>query len=267
MKNLLYYQNSYENKESNNDFIWEHFKDLVNETPFLKSHRDYVEDNFAGFGDRSFHYMWYLLLQDLKNLNREVSCLEIGIFKGQVISLWALIAKEINLNIKITGISPLEGNYPDIKIFRNHYIKKLLSLFIPKIRKDFKNGNLHVKEDFIAHIDKMFQDSNLDFKEVELIKGYSNDPKVIEQIQNRTFDMIYIDGDHSFKVCKEDLNNYAHLLLPNGYLIMDDAASFLPGTKFFKGILEVSKVCEEIDSNQFKNILNVGHNRVYQKIG
>ncbi|MDA9555796.1 class I SAM-dependent methyltransferase, partial [Pelobium sp.] len=83
---------------------------------------------------------------------------------------------------------------------------------------------------------------------------------------SRSFDLIYIDGDHSYEVCKQDIENYGKLLNVSGYLVIDDASSFLPGSKFFKGILSVSKACEEINESQYLNILNIGHNRVYQKI-
>ncbi len=266
MKGLQHYIDSYENTSMKNDFIWEHFKDEVNKIPFLKNHRDYVERMHAGFGDRSFHYMWYLLLNDLKSKKDEISCLEIGVFKGQVISLWALIAKEIGLEAAITGISPLEGNYPNNGLFRNYYIRKIVSYLVPSVRKDFKDGNIHIQEDFVAHIEKMFNNAGLNIKDVNLIKGYSNDENVISQVQNQSFDLVYIDGDHSYKVCKEDIEHYSRLVKHGGYLIMDDASNFNPGTKFFKGIVEVSKACEEIDISVFRNVLNVGHNRVYQRI-
>ena len=48
---------------------------------------------------------------------------------------------------------------------------------------------------------------------------------------------------------------------------MDDAANLIPGSKFFKGIEEVSRATEEIDPLVYKNVLNVGHNRVFQKAG
>ncbi|HTN19583.1 MAG TPA: class I SAM-dependent methyltransferase [Pelobium sp.] len=267
METLRHYVESYENTAKTNDFLWEHFKDEVDKNPLLKAHRNYVEENHAGFGDRSFHYMWYLLLKDLKEKHDEISCLEIGIFKGQVISLWALISKNIGLKNNITGISPLEGNYPNNSLFRNYYIRKLLSYIVPSIRRDFADGNIHIQEDFLAHIQKMFTNSGLDLSKVNLIKGYSNDENIVAKVKDLSFDIVYIDGDHSYKVCKEDLDNYAKLIKPNGYLVMDDASNFNPGTKFFKGILEVSKACEEIDATVFKNILNVGHNRVYQRIG
>lgn len=266
METLKHYVATYKNTAETNDFVWAHFKDEVDKNALLKAHRDYVEEKQAGFGDRSFHYMWYLLLKDLREKKEEISCLEIGIFKGQVISLWALVSKNIGLKNKITGVSPLEGNYPNNRFFRNYYIRKLLSYVIPSIRRDFADGNIHIQEDFLDHIQKMFDNAKVDLNEVNLIKGYSNDESIVAKIKDQKFDIVYIDGDHSYKVCKEDLDNYAKLVNVGGYLVMDDAANFNPGTKFFKGILEVSKACEEIDPTVFKNILNVGHNRVYERI-
>jgi hypothetical protein len=267
METLAYYIDKYNNTEEHNDFIWEHFRDKVNATDFLKKHRDYVEEKQAGFGDRSFHYMWFLILQQLKEKNTKIDCLEIGVFKGQTISLWALVAKKLGFDIDITAISPLEGNYPNNSLFRNYYIRKTLSYLVPSIRRDFKDGNIHINEDFVSHIDKMFKNSGLDLKEVNLIKGYSNDVEVIEKVKDKTFDLVYIDGDHSYKVCKEDMDNFMPLIKPGGFLIMDDAANLIPGSKFFKGIEEVSKATEEIDTKVYKNVLNVGHNRVFQKVG
>jgi hypothetical protein len=266
METLAFYKENYKNTAVYNDYVYEHFTEQVNATDFLKKHRDYVEEKQAGFGDRAFHFMWYLLLKDLKENKQGIDCLEIGVFKGQVISLWALASQKIGLKANITGISPLEGNYPNNSLFRNYYIRKLLSYAVPSIRRDFRDGNIHIQEDFVGHIDKMFKNSGLDLKEVNLIKGYSNNPDVVKQVADKTFDLVYIDGDHSYKVCKEDLDNYAVLIKPNGYLIMDDAANLIPGTKFFKGIEEVSRATEEIDPKIFKNILNVGHNRIFQKI-
>ncbi|MBU1373834.1 MAG: class I SAM-dependent methyltransferase [Bacteroidetes bacterium] len=260
------YVKAYQNTEKHNDDIWELFKDKVDSIQFLKNHRDDIEERLAGFGDRSFHFMWYLLLQELSTLHRDIQCLEIGIFKGQVISLWALIARELKIPIKTTGISPLDGNYPDILIFRNYYLRRILSLIIPSIKKDFKNGNIHIKEDFTKHIKITFEQSNLNLENVELIKGFSNDATVLSKVKDRKFDLVYIDGDHSYEIAKQDIENYTPLLNKGGFMVLDDSSYFSPGSKFFKGIESCSKAAEEIDPSKFKNVLNIGHNRVFQKL-
>jgi hypothetical protein len=132
--------------------------------------------------------------------------------------LWALVAKKIDFDIDITAITPLEGNYPNNGLFRNYYVRKILSFIVPSIRKDFKTGNIHLQEDFVFHINKMFKNSSLDLKEINLIKGYSNDAEVVAKVKDKTFDLVYIDGDHSYKVCKEDMDNFMPLIKPGGFL-------------------------------------------------
>jgi hypothetical protein len=265
MESLSQLIENYQNTAQQNDELWESFTKRVDEISYLKEHRDFVEEKKAGYGDRAFHYMWYLLLKDLKALDRKLDLLEIGVFKGQVISLWSLLARELGLQVDINGISPLEGNYTSAPIFRNYYFQKLRSLFDPSFRRAHKVGNIHVKEDFVKHIQLIFSRFNLDFGKVNIIKGYSNDAQVIEQVKSREFDLIYIDGDHSYEVALSDIHTYSPLLRKGGYLIVDDASSFIPGTKFFKGILEVSKACEGIETLGLSNVLNIGHNRVFRK--
>lgn len=43
---------------------------------------------------------------------------------------------------------------------------------------------------------------------VQIIKSFSNNPDVINQFQDGYFDVIFIDGDHSYEGVKEDLNNW-----------------------------------------------------------
>ena len=59
---------------------------------------------------------------------------------------------------------------------------------------------------------------------IELIKGNSNDVKIIEKIKNLNikFDIIFIDGDHSYNGVKNDFINYEKFLNNNGLLIFDD---------------------------------------------
>src|SRR5262249_3640974 len=69
----------------------------------LRDHRTYfynVPNNRRGFGENTFHTMWYLLLQEFKPSN----FLEIGVFRGQVISLVTLWAKLSRNACEVYGI-------------------------------------------------------------------------------------------------------------------------------------------------------------------
>src|SRR6516162_1884799 len=71
----------------------------------LREHRAYFAEHGRGFGEEAFHSMWYLLLREF----RPATALEIGVFRGQVISLWALIARMIDLSLTIRCISPFSA--------------------------------------------------------------------------------------------------------------------------------------------------------------
>ncbi len=46
---------------------------------------------------------------------------------------------------------------------------------------------------------------------------------------------------------------------------MDDAGFHLPGTTFWKGYETVARACENLSELGFSNVLNVGHNRVFER--
>lgn len=255
---LKYWLNLYENNSDKNDLIHNEFTQLTNSLVFLKNHRDFIEENKLGFGDRAFGFMWYLLLNEF--IGKKANFLEIGVFKGQIVSLWSLISKELNLNSTIHGITPLKGN----PLPKNKIAKKLLSIFSNKYKKNYEAGNFYENSDYLIIIKNVFKNFNLDFN-INIHKGYSNDPLIQKEIDEISFDIIYIDGDHSFEGVLSDIEIYSKKLNLGGYLIMDDASFFLPGTVFWKGHKPVSEAVEKMPSN-FANILNVGHNRVYKRI-
>src|SRR6516225_3252702 len=48
----------------------------------LREHRVYFSEKGRGFGEEAFHSMWYLVLREF----RPSTLMEIGVFRGQVIS-------------------------------------------------------------------------------------------------------------------------------------------------------------------------------------
>ncbi len=93
----------------------------------------------------------------------------------------------------------------------------------------------------------------------------ANDPQILA-LQDQQFSLIYSDGDHTFEGVIEDLHNYSDRVAPNGFLVMDDASYYLPGQSFWKGHETVSCACNRIPDLGFINVLNVGHNRIDQKV-
>lgn len=153
------YIEEYECNSETNNALHKDFTAKTESLEFLIKHRLYIEENKFGFGDRAFHFMWYLLLQYLFQVKNTPRILEIGVFKGQVISLWSLITKEAGMNCYIEGISPLTGNSAP-KNGLAYYIKFLTS---KKFRADTRAGNFYENEDYLKIINSVFQNFKLEF--------------------------------------------------------------------------------------------------------
>ena len=252
----------YDNTTEWNDAIWSHFTSMTDTQRLLKSHRDYIEQNSLGFGDRAFHYMWFLLLDYVARNVPSPHLLEIGVYKGQVISLWSLISMHKNIPTQVHGVSPLSGSRVRPKGIWDRLLRKALRSY----RELASSANLYANEDYKATIMSLYDHFALDFSKVDLIKGYSSDEEIIEGVRRHgPFAMVYIDGDHRFEAVASDIRNYAPLVCGKGFLVIDDASCNLPGTMFWKGHQSVSDACEFIDTGEFKNVLNVGHNRIFQR--
>lgn len=71
-------------------------------------------------------------------------------------------------------------------------------------------------------------------KNYKIIKKYSTNPEAIESAKKLNFNMLIIDGDHSYEGVKFDFDNYFPLLEPGGYVILDDYnAREWPGVQKF----------------------------------
>ena len=56
----------------------------------------------------------------------------------------------------------------------------------------------------------------------KIVKGYSNEEKVVEKFRNKEFSSLYIDGDHSFSGIGYDWFFYANLVKVGGFVIIDN---------------------------------------------
>jgi cephalosporin hydroxylase len=55
-----------------------------------------------------------------------------------------------------------------------------------------------------------------------IIKHLSTDSAAIEEARQRQYDVLIIDGDHSFDGVKFDFEHYAPMMRPGGYILFDD---------------------------------------------
>ncbi len=261
IQELSHWKSIYKNDSETNDEIFRLFREQTDQLQVLKDHRDYIEENQLGFGERAFHFMWYIIIQSLQSSTKNPKLLEIGVYKGQVLSLWALLLKRLKIDGQLVAISPLSGNEP-----KSGLVYRFRKMFDPGFRRKIREGNIYVKQDYQKIVEDLFTYWQLSFDEVKLLRGFSNDPQIIEEVQDWSFDVIYIDGDHSYDGCLADIAHYAPLVKKGGFLCMDDAGYFLEGTRFWKGHKAVSEAVKKIPEFGFENILNIGHNRLYQKL-
>jgi hypothetical protein len=253
---------SYENTKACNELVFSEFTRLTDSVPWLKEHRDFVERNRFGYGQRAFHYSWWLMVLDLAAAKRPLCLLEIGVFKGQILSLVALCAKKLDLVPRLVGVSPFRGNRE-----RSWWLSAARVIFDSEYRRQHRLGNLHPDGDHVTDVARLFAEFDLDFSRVVPVRGLSTAPDVIDRVRSERFTLVFIDGDHSYEVARSDILNFAPLVEPGGYLVVDDAANDLPGSGYFKGMKAVSRACREVDRmSDFSNVLNVGHNRIFRRM-
>jgi len=252
----------YRNTLEHNDYLWRKMTDATWADPTLTEHRRHIEQHKLGFGDAAFHAMWLRLLDAAGRRFGNVRALEIGVFKGQVISLWSLISRQLDIPVAISAITPLAGNpRPKFGLWQ-----KVRFRVDRKFREFVTTGNYYShNEDYEATIRDLFERFQLSFEAALIHKGLSTDEAILATLEKATFHIVYIDGDHTYEGSSVDVRNFAPKVVQGGWLVMDDASYDLPGTAFWKGYESVGRACELLPGLGFKNILNVGHNRIYEK--
>ena len=87
--------------------------------------------------------------------------------------------------------------------------------------------------------------------DVLVLEGFSTDDAILEQAQEEgPFDVVVIDGDHSYEGVKADFERYAGLLETDGVLIVDDYGSedWPDVTKFVDTVVASDKRFEHLGS-------------------
>lgn len=230
--------NQYKNEANYHKETVRRFIEYVNATPELKAHRDFIEEHYLGFGERSFQWLWKLIVDELP---QDFRFLEIGVYCGQILSLVKLLAP----HAAVYGITPLsttsgpKGEFPQ-----------------------FPNVDYHERIQFLHN--------HFNLPMPTLLIGESTKVHILDRARILApFDCIYVDGGHEYDVVAHDLRSYPPLVKDGGFLVVDDASCFLNMyTGSFPGITQVSRAVRDIiePDLQWKHLLAVMHNRVWQKI-
>ena len=219
--------------------IRDQFTESLSTVPALLEHRLWIEDNKFGFGERAFHWCWWLLVQSLPQRFR---FLELGVYKGQSLSAVDLAAAIQGKEALVTGVSPLNGC-----------------------------GGYYEERDYSGDLERLFRTHN-DNRQPTVIRRLSTDPAAVaEAAALAPFDAVYLDSDHSPATAAFELDHYTPLLRSGGYLICDDAGCNLnlpPG--FFGGFAEYSNLLDSVlhpvtVNGGWVHVGSVVHLRIFKK--
>jgi hypothetical protein len=205
----------------------------------LRMHRHYFTQARRGFGEDAFHVLWFLLFREF----HPSSFLEIGVYRGQTLSLASLLARDFGFNCFIQGISPFSRSGDSVSAYRTHI-----------------NYYADTLENF-AHFS---------LPSPALLRAFSTDHEARKLIASRQWAIIYIDGNHDYEIAKQDWTLSAECVQPGGLIVLDDSGlttSYQPPVFATGGHPGPSRLAQEINRSQFREMLQVGHNRVFQKIG
>ena len=204
----------------------------------IQEHRRYFSENRRGFNEDAMHVMWFLLFEEFK----PASFLEIGVYRGQTLSLAALLSHRNNIACEVRGISPFSP------------AGDAVSKYMTEV-------------DYLADTLSHFRHFSL--PPPELLKAFSTDPEAVALIRAKQPEMIYIDGNHDYEVARRDWEVCSQSAKSGGIIVLDDSglsSSYRPPLFATAGHPGPSRLAGEIDREQFREILQVGHNRVFQKV-
>jgi len=220
------------------EFVYRYFESQFRfRSPYwLWRHNHYFKLGSRGFGEPAFHSAWYAVLKHY----RPRRLLEIGVYRGQVLSLWSLIGKQLDFPVEVTGLSPFENIGDEVSSYKNL--------------------------DFVADIESHYEYFGL--PDPLLVKMSSTSECAKSIIEHGKWDLVYIDGSHNLPDVISDYESALTGLSDSGVLVLDDSSLYLdqrlhPGR--FSGHPGPSEVCQNRAIPEMDWFLSVGHLNFFRK--
>ncbi len=205
--------------------VWDHALNLnhtLNHVEWLSLHLQDRERASLGRFATTLADMVSRVLITRSALDRNTQILEIGTLFGLGSLLVHEAVRPFCDSLQTTVIDPFEGYYD-------------------RGRFDPPTGMPVTEATFITNR----QILGIDESEIRLLKGLSNDKSIFEAASDRQYQVIVVDGDHSYQGVKDDVERYTPLLADDGLLIIDDY-----GTDDWPDIYRY--VNELVDSGQYE---------------
>jgi hypothetical protein len=212
--------------EATHQFIWHDFERRFRQNPMLVEQR---AQHTYGMGYNQFSWMWHLIVESLP---ARFSFLEIGVYRGQVIQLIALLAKMSYKQAKVVGCSTFDGR--DIE---------------PKNDGSWGDDRSQSKDfDYVVDVRAAF--ARMELPQPHLVRGDSTDSETIAEVRKLgPYDVVFIDGGHTEQIVRSDLACYGRMVKPGGLLVMDDASCSLklPSEPYiWPGVWSVANVVDKM---------------------
>ena len=233
-----------ENKNKNLDEVYEFFLSEFFSDSVLTNHRTFIEDNNLGYGEKPFHVVWREIV---KRQSSSFRFLEIGVYKGQVLSLIKLLSNLYDKGCEFYGVTPL-SNVGD------------------------KYSKRYDVVDYSKTIESLFSKFDLEFDlNKNIINGSSIDDNIKNKVKNLGFfDVVYIDGCHDYECVVSDILLSKEITKINSFIVLDDASCYkqISRSGIHKGHADVCNAVNEYMENDdsYEEVICVGHNRVFKRI-
>jgi hypothetical protein len=237
------YSTEWKNENDYNEFIYTSFEKEVDLHGSLLEHYKIITKYKLAYGEKAFMYLWPLIVSQIPDGGK---FLEIGVYKGSILALTQLCAKELNISLTSFGLTPLSNIGDKYSIYK--------------------------RGDYGSDISFLYHKLELSLNNTTIIKGLSTDKIVQDSAKKESpFDAVYIDGGHDYDTVINDIDFTDLILKPGGLLIMDDASSLLnlnSKPNRFSGHPEVAyAIRDNLDKrSNYIHLFACGHNRVWKKI-